>query len=72
MKEDEFKSKLGAQIKQLRMGSGLSQVELAYRCDMEKQNMYRLESGSENPTILTLKKVAEALNVSLIRLLDFE
>jgi transcriptional regulator with XRE-family HTH domain len=44
---------------------GISQIELAHRCDLEKGNMFRIESGGTNPTFRTLLKVAKALDISI-------
>lgn len=71
MEENEFKRRLGAHIRSLREAVGLEQIELAHRCNFEKQAMSRIEKGGTNPTILTLKKIAEALEVPLSRLVDF-
>lgn len=63
---------LGLRIKYLRQEKGLKQVELAYKCDIEKQSMSRIEAGNTNPTILLLKKISKELGISLTNLLDFE
>ena len=55
--------KLGARIKSLRTEKKISQYELAVLCGFEKANMSRLESGHSNPTVLTLYKISEALNI---------
>jgi transcriptional regulator with XRE-family HTH domain len=69
MTEKALLQKIGSRIKEIRILKGLSQQELAALLDYEKSNMSRLESGNVNPTILTLYKVAEALNVSLKELI---
>jgi transcriptional regulator with XRE-family HTH domain len=70
-KEDEvFLKKLGERISFIRKGKALTQVELAYRCDIEKTNMNRIESGNTNPTILMLRKICAALGISLKELMD--
>jgi transcriptional regulator with XRE-family HTH domain len=57
--------KLGARIKQIRTKKNISQNELALMCEIEKSNMSRLESGQGNPTILTLFKICDALEISI-------
>jgi transcriptional regulator with XRE-family HTH domain len=64
MSSDPLKQ-LGARIKKIRTEKNLTQYDLAVLCGLEKANMSRLESGQSNPTVLTLFKIAEALNVSL-------
>ena len=69
-KEDEqFLKALGMRIRAIRQEKGLAQVELADLIDMEKPNMNRLERGGTNPTILTLKRVCTALDITLDYLL---
>ncbi len=64
MHRDPLKT-LGENIKRIRMEKGISQIDLANMCDFEKSNMSRIESGGNNPTLLTMIKIAKALNVSL-------
>ena len=49
---------VGKQIQKLRESRGLSQQDLAAKCNFEKSNMSRLEAGRVNPTLSTLEKVA--------------
>ena len=44
--------------------------ELAYRCDMERSNLSRLEAGRSNPTIKTLCIICNALDVAIGRLFE--
>ena len=71
-KEDEvFLRALGNRIASVRKEKHLTQIELAYRCDLEKTNLNRIEAGNTNPTALTLKKIAANLGVPMAELLDF-
>lgn len=72
MEESDYLKRLGAQIKQLRKDARLTQPELGDRCDFEYTAIGRIEAGRTNPTILTLKKIADALEVSVTKLLVFE
>ncbi|MFC1658891.1 helix-turn-helix domain-containing protein [Candidatus Omnitrophota bacterium] len=57
---------LSANIKKLRKKHGLSQEELAKKADITYSTLIKIESGANgNPTIKTLKKIADALDVSL-------
>ena len=49
---------LGERIQELRKEKGLTQIELSYRCEMERSNMRRIEAGGTNPTIATLSKLS--------------
>ena len=68
----EFQKKLGKRIKTMREDKGISQQELASLCDFEKSNMSRIEAGRTNPTIGTLLKISNALNISITVLVDIE
>ena len=62
---------IGKQIQKFRELKGISQQDLAAKCNFEKSNMSRLESGRVNPTLSTLEKVANALDVTLAELFAF-
>jgi transcriptional regulator with XRE-family HTH domain len=69
MDEGAYLSKIGKNIKELRRSKGISQLELAYRCNFEKTNLSRIESGKNNPTIRTLIRIANAMKVNLFEIL---
>jgi transcriptional regulator with XRE-family HTH domain len=71
MSDNSLQINVGQQIQKLRESKGLSQQDLAAKCNFEKSNMSRLESGKINPTLSTLEKVAKALDVSLVELFSF-
>ena len=58
------------QIILLRTRSGISQEELARRVGTSKSAITRLESGRHQPTVETLRRVAEAFEVRLV--IEFE
>lgn len=72
MKEEVFLKKLGLSIQKFRKERGLTQTELAYRCDFERPSINRIEKGGTNPTAATLKKLAEALDVTVQDFFSFE
>ena len=65
----EFLIQIGLRIQQIRRSKGITQMELSYRCEMERSNMRRIEAGGTNPTILTLRKIASALGVEMDEIL---
>ena len=67
---EEFAIKLGIRIKALREERGLSQQQLASKCDFEKSNMSRIESGNTIPSLKSLFKISTALEMKLSVLLD--
>lgn len=56
---------VAARIKQLRRERKLTVQELAYRCDMERSNLSRIEAGRTNLTVRTLCIICDALDVPL-------
>lgn len=57
---------LANNIKKLREAKGLSQEKLARLADVANNTLIKMESGeNQNPTLVTLKKVAKAFGVSI-------
>jgi len=69
--KDTFLKNLGRRITFLRESNGISQSELALRCDKDRQSINRLEKGLVNPSIYYLKQVADALTISVSQIMDF-
>lgn len=65
---------VGKRIQTLRLSKGLSQVDLVGQIegDIDTTNISRIESGRTNPTIYTLYRISQALEVSLEELVKFE
>ena len=61
---------LAANMRQLREARGLTQAQIAQRAAIPRPTWSNLESGSANPTLTVLVKVASALSVSLEELLS--
>lgn len=55
-------------IRKLRLQRKFTVQELAYRCDMERSNLSRIEAGRANPTLRTLCTISRALEVPLVDL----
>lgn len=68
---NELLVSLGRRIKLLRRRAGMDQEELAYKCGMEFQNISRIENGRQNASILTLARIAKALEIRVKDLIDF-
>jgi len=60
--------KIGVKIKTIRLQKHMTQNQLATVCDFEKASMSRIESGQSNPTLRTLNKISNALEVPLVEL----
>ena len=61
----KLRAEIGARIRRIRIEKNMSQTELAMECEFEKASMSRIESGQANPTISTLFKISQALEVDL-------
>lgn len=57
-------------LKRLREQRGLSQVKLAARADLNPATVNQIERGAREATPTTLRKLAGALGVSLVELLE--
>lgn len=67
-----FQASLGRRVALLREKSGLSQTELGYRCNKDRQSINRLERGNVNPSSYYLFQIANALGITLSDLVKFE
>ncbi len=70
MKKEKLLIIIGNRIRELREEKKLSLQDLCDLCDLEKPNLVRMEKGRTNPTIWTLFKISEALNISLRDIVD--
>lgn len=59
---------LGKAIRQLREGRGLSQEQVAHDADLHPTWISHLESGRNNPAWGTVRRVCQALGVSMAEL----
>lgn len=61
----------GARVKELRLSKELSQEKLAQICDLDRTYISGIERGIRNVSLLNIKKLADALEVSPSELLQF-
>ncbi len=66
----QYLDKVGKNIKKIRLAKKVKQVDLAYTCNFDKQTLYKIETGKVNLTLKTLLKLASALDVTVIDLID--
>ena len=64
-KTEKILKDFGENLQQLRKAKGFSTREFAYEADISHSSVGRLEEGLSNPTLTTLVKLAEALEVDL-------
>ena len=72
MEKTEILKLVGKRIKELRESKGISQIELVGKMqgEIDPTNISRIESGRTNPTIFTLFRLAEALEINPKDILD--
>lgn len=59
----------GNHLKKLRLAKGMTQEELAYACDIELSQVYRIEKGKINATLTTLGALATGLEMPIDEIL---
>ena len=72
MEKSKILKVVGKRIKDIRESKGISQVELVGRMqgEIDPTNISRIESGRTNPTLFTLFRISQALEVKLTDLLN--
>ena len=66
-----LKEQVAQRIKEIRLHKGLSQEKLAFKAELDRTYLAGIESGKRNPTIDSLEKVLNALDVSAEVFFDF-
>ena len=61
---------LGACIRDLRLQTGLSQVEFGERCGFYQTYLSRIENGRANPTLNAVEVIANTLGMTVFELFD--
>jgi len=69
--DKEFIKSIGKQIRKFRLGQKMTQLDLAVKSGMEENALQRIERGRINPTIRTLLKIVNALDVDYRELFNF-
>lgn len=72
MTKAEFLRELGLAIAKQRVKKKLTQTEVAYRCEIERGNLTRIEKGKSNVTAETLHKISEAIGVPVSKFFSFQ
>jgi DNA-binding XRE family transcriptional regulator len=66
----DIKKKFGKQVKKFRLKKGLSQEALANQADLDRTYIPSIEKGDRNVSIIVIEKIAKALKVKIVELLD--
>lgn len=75
MKKSKLLKLVGKRIKEVRESKNITQLQLVINMEEEDgkfdtTNVSRIESGRTNPTIYTLHRIAEAMDVKISELID--
>jgi transcriptional regulator with XRE-family HTH domain len=62
---DIFLKEVGKNIRNLRKKQGLSMEAVANDAEIEYRQLGRIERGEGNSTVISLKKIATAMNVEM-------
>ena len=63
MQRIDYLARVGQNITRIRKAKGMTTVQLGDLCGIEKSNLIPIEKGRINVTVLTLVRIAEALEV---------
>lgn len=62
---------VGSRIRELRNAKGMSQFQLSVEADLTKNQVGRIERAERNTSLVTLGRIADALEVPLSNLFLF-
>ncbi|HEY0056941.1 MAG TPA: helix-turn-helix transcriptional regulator [Pedobacter sp.] len=71
-KHKEHYQLIGNNLRRIRLEKGLSQQDLANRCDVERAKISRIENASEDFMLSTLLELSIALEVPIDKLVKFD
>lgn len=66
--EDAFLAFLGTRVREIRNRRGMTRKIVAREADVSERHLAQLEAGEGNVSIVLLRRIAAALNVSLVEL----
>ncbi len=72
MNENEFRKKIGLNIKSLRVKKEYKQSDLADFAQLTRNSIGKIERGQQNFTISALFSIANVLGIEPKKLLDFD
>lgn len=74
MEKLELFKKVGKNIQEIRVRKGMSQVDLVGKIEekIDTTNISRIESGRTNPTLYSLYRISQALDVPLSEIVKIE
>lgn len=70
-KDVKLMKQVGSRIRELRDAKGMSQFQLSVEADLTKNQVGRIERAERNTSLVTLGRIADALEVPLSHLFLF-
>ena len=67
----DLKQMIGARVKEVRTRKGFTQEELSEKMGINPKYLSSIERGKENPTLNTLIKLSESLDIDLSEIFSF-
>lgn len=58
-------SNISWQLERIRKEKGFTQKHVAFNCEMEEQNYRRIEKGLTNPTLKSLVRICDVLDIDI-------
>lgn len=74
--KEKFSKDFGQHLQDIREGRKLRNVKISLRrleqlSDVDYSQIHRIEKGESSPSLVTLKALADALQISLVDLVNF-
>lgn len=69
---DNIQLQFGSHLRTIRLSKGLSQEKLALLADLDRTYISGVERGQRNISLINLQRLANALNMKLDQLLQFD
>lgn len=69
---DEIRKRFGYRIRELREAKGWSQERLADDAEIHRTYLGGIERGLRNPSLRNITKIAEALEISISAIFDYD
>lgn len=69
--KESILTRFGAHLKELRINMGLTQSEFAFKGNFNRNYIGMVERGERNPSLKTLERIAETLEISLSELFNY-
>ena len=72
MLDNEFLAEFGLKLKMYRIKQGMTQAQLGEAVEISEHRISEIERGKCNITLKTVNKLANAININVAKLFNFE